>query len=202
METLLNKIVSQIIVDAKGCWQWQGAKNACGYGKVCVSYDPKTKKCQIEDVHRVMYKLYNGTVPEGYNVCHSCDNPSCCNPSHLFVGTQKDNMADMTKKGRRSNGKFHSKAIQRGWTGELRKQQSNYMKARRKKEHEEKAKKAGVPESWKFCPECKKWFPRTPEFFHKNAARNDGFKSYCKPCSIAKDLSRRKKKLSTGVKKS
>lgn len=50
--------------------------------------------------HRIMHELYCGPIPPGYVVMHSCDNPVCCNPSHLSMGTQADNMADRDRKGR------------------------------------------------------------------------------------------------------
>lgn len=71
------------------CWIWQRAKDKNGYGKI----DNKM-------AHRIYYEKFVGKIPKGILVCHGCDKPSCVNPEHLFLGTQKDNVADMYKKGR------------------------------------------------------------------------------------------------------
>ena len=75
-----------------GCWLWLLSK-AFGYGNFKVN--GKTKRA-----HRVAWEEFNGPIPEGMNVCHTCDNPSCVNPEHLFLGTQYDNLQDMKQKGR------------------------------------------------------------------------------------------------------
>ncbi len=75
------------------CWEWQGSLVNKKYGKMIVGW----KYCLT---HRIVYELKNGNIPPEMVVCHKCDNPKCCNPKHLFLGTQKDNIHDMISKGR------------------------------------------------------------------------------------------------------
>ena len=88
-----------------GCWLWSAHKNKQGYGQ----FFDKDKRWRA---HRWAYQHYLGEIPDGMCVCHKCDNPSCVNPEHLFLGTQQENMDDMLSKGRQSPPKgecsFHS----------------------------------------------------------------------------------------------
>lgn len=76
-----------------GCALWLGSHNEKGYGQLW--WDNKNHKA-----HRLSWRARNGAVPSGMSVLHRCDNPACINPDHLFIGSQKDNLADMARKGR------------------------------------------------------------------------------------------------------
>lgn len=75
------------------CWEWCGNLDRHGYGYF--KFKRKHRKA-----HRVSWEIHYGPIPEGLGVLHRCDNPSCCNPNHLFLGTHQDNMDDMIAKGR------------------------------------------------------------------------------------------------------
>lgn len=75
------------------CWEWTAGRMKQGYGSVWFNHK-KTLS------HIVAWELTNGSIPDGYNICHKCDNKICCNPEHLFCGTQKQNIQDAISKGR------------------------------------------------------------------------------------------------------
>lgn len=79
------------------CWLWKGAKDKQGYGQF------KINKKQIK-AHRVAWTLLHGEIPDKFIIMHSCDNPPCCNPDHLKLGTPKDNAMDRSLKGRSYGG--------------------------------------------------------------------------------------------------
>ena len=81
------------------CWEWTAGTYLKGlkYGRF--QFEGKAKSA-----HRVAYILTNGDIPDDMFVCHTCDNPACCNPKHLWLGSAKDNTQDMLKKGRAKNG--------------------------------------------------------------------------------------------------
>ena len=80
----------------KPCWLWMGSRNKDGYGHIGVS---RTRRSAL--AHRVSWEIHFGPIPVGQQVLHTCDNPPCVYPGHLFLGTQLDNIADMKSKGRR-----------------------------------------------------------------------------------------------------
>ena len=91
-------------VDKSGdCWLWTSIKNKAGYGVLC------TKNKHIL-AHRYSYELANGPIPEGMLICHHCDTPACVRDSHLFCGTDADNVADKVAKGRIPKGENHHNA--------------------------------------------------------------------------------------------
>ena len=83
--------------DPDKCWEWKGCDNGYGYGLI----GSGGKHSKMLKAHRVAWELANDQeVPEGMHVLHHCDNPPCCNISHLYIGTHADNMRDMAKRGR------------------------------------------------------------------------------------------------------
>jgi hypothetical protein len=75
------------------CWEWTAYKLRDGYGRFRVN-----KRMVL--AHRVAYTLTKGEIPDGLIVRHTCDNPACCNPDHLILGTQADNMVDKVERKR------------------------------------------------------------------------------------------------------
>lgn len=84
------------LVDKTGdCWEWKGRKDEGGYG-ISIGKNPPERRA-----HRLAAYFMYGPIPDGCLVCHHCDNPPCCNPDHLFLGTHGDNQRDAWAKGRK-----------------------------------------------------------------------------------------------------
>jgi hypothetical protein len=92
-----QKLMASIEVTESGCWRFTGWKSVDGYGFVSF-------RAKLWRAHRLSYVLFTGLIPKGKEICHSCDNPPCINPAHLWAGTSKENHQDSVQKGRHYRG--------------------------------------------------------------------------------------------------
>lgn len=111
------RFLMNVPTQGDGCWVWSGSKDRNGYGKFSV-------KGRDVKSHRFMFEFVNtNTDISSLCVCHSCDNPSCVNPAHLFAGTHSDNALDRDRKGRVCHGiKHHSAKLTERDVSEIRSQ--------------------------------------------------------------------------------
>lgn len=102
---MIARFMKKVVLDEESnCWVWTACKNSDGYGHFGVGPSTPGK------AHRVSYELFRGPIPDGQMVCHKCDNPSCVNPEHLFLGSGQDNMDDRQAKGRTARGVRNGKS--------------------------------------------------------------------------------------------
>lgn len=101
-EQRISRFWSYVRIGASDqCWEWTRSRVPGGYGQFAlISHRPI-------GAHRVAWLFTFGAIADGLYVLHRCDNPPCCNPAHLFLGTQRDNMHDLTAKRRRPRGDQH-----------------------------------------------------------------------------------------------
>lgn len=119
-----------------GCWLWTAWRNNKGYGAFSAKHPNGGYSNKL--AHRESWEMANEKkIPAGLCVLHSCDNPACVNPSHLFLGTKKDNTQDMLKKGRNRSYDAHGEDHHRSTiTKEIAKTMRHLYWAERRSQHE------------------------------------------------------------------
>lgn len=88
-----DRLLERVVFGVTDCWHWVGPTNAFGYGRM-------TNNGRLQVAHRLSYEAFVGQIPDGLYALHKCDNPSCINPDHLWLGTYSDNIKDAWDKGR------------------------------------------------------------------------------------------------------
>jgi hypothetical protein len=102
----IERFMEKILIDQTSeCWNWQACCTSQGYGRF------RGKDRIMTLAHRWAYEHFNGTIPNGMCVCHTCDNPGCCNPDHLWLGTRAENVVDRDRKGRQAVGDRHGSRL-------------------------------------------------------------------------------------------
>lgn len=90
----MRRFLDRVVVMPSGCWEWQSTTNGTGYG-IVIAQSPGDPSYPLHmRAHRLSYLLHYGPPPQDMLVLHTCDNPPCVNPEHLYLGTQQDNMRD------------------------------------------------------------------------------------------------------------
>lgn len=97
-EGIMAKVRANVILTENACWEWQMHCNALGYGTI-------SWKTRIWMLTRLVYAANHGAFDKDLDICHTCDNPGCCNPQHLWAGEHKANLLDASKK-KRLNGQW------------------------------------------------------------------------------------------------
>ncbi len=99
-------LMSRITKQPNGCWIWNRALTSKGYGHFSF---PRNSPKYGDTSHRLSWTLFRGPIPNGQQVLHNCpdgDNPACCNPEHLWIGTGSDNSRDASRKGKHNKAKI------------------------------------------------------------------------------------------------
>jgi (2Fe-2S) ferredoxin len=99
--SIAERLLTRIKITERGCWEWQGARQPpWGYG--FFKHDQIVMRA-----HRASFEEFRYPIPDGLSICHTCDNPCCVYPLHLFPGTTQDNVDDCKQKGRTKTGEKH-----------------------------------------------------------------------------------------------
>lgn len=119
----LRKSFEKNVIRQDGCWGWKGSTAKGGYPVMTCR-----KACGPDRGHRASWVLHKGEIPKGKYVCHSCDNPICTNPDHLWIGTYKQNNDDKIKKGRQGKSTPPYKAGSSNGSSKLKEDQVKEIK--------------------------------------------------------------------------